>query len=114
MSKKIIVTNTHAEPTTTSLNVAEVFDKKHFHVLRDIENLKKEMNPNLDASFKEMFFETVYLDKYGRKKKCYEMTRDGFALLAMGFTGEKPRTFSRSFSFCHFQLFLGQLFSQKR
>lgn len=36
-----------------------------------------------------LFFESTYPDSYGRQQKYYECTRDGFALLAMGFTGKK-------------------------
>ena len=85
MSEKIIITSAHEQPTTTSLNVAKVFDKQHKNVLRGIENL---MGSNLSSS-QDWFFESVYIDKLNRKKKCYEMTKDGFVLLAMGFTGEK-------------------------
>jgi anti-repressor protein len=67
---------------TTSKMIAETFEKRHDHVLRDIENLKKDL-PN----FGEMFFETEAPDSYGRLQRVYQMTRDGFSLLAMGFTG---------------------------
>ncbi len=68
---------------TDSRNVADVFSKRHDHVIRDIENLKKDA-PN----FGEMFFEGTMPDSYGRDKKVYFMNRDGFTLLAMGFTGK--------------------------
>jgi len=87
--------HSHEQPTTTSLNVAKVFDKRHDHILRDIEKiltapnlgaskLIEKMGSNLRPS-KNWFFESIYLDKYNREKKCYEMTKDGFMLLAMGF-----------------------------
>ena len=71
---------------TDSRNVADVFNKRHDHVLRDIENLKISL-PN----FGEAFFETSLPDESGRGKmyKAYYMTRDGFTLLAMGFTGKE-------------------------
>lgn len=71
---------------TDSRNVADVFNKRHDHVLRDIENLKISL-PN----FGEAFFETSLPDESGRGKmyKAYYMTRDGFTLLAMGFTGRE-------------------------
>ena len=81
MSEKIIVSNGHEQPITTSLNVAEVFDKQHKNVLRDIENLT---GSNL-SPLKEWFFESTYIDKKGESRKSYEMTKDGFMLLAMGF-----------------------------
>lgn len=69
---------------TTSKNMAAVFSKRHDHILRDIEELKKDL-PN----FGEMFYEIEIPDVYGRLQKAYEINRDGFTLLAMGFTGAK-------------------------
>lgn len=73
---------------TTSVEVAETFDKRHDHILRDIDSLKKDV-PN----FGEMFEETQEPDSYGRSRRVFYMNRDGFALLAMGFTGEKALQF---------------------
>lgn len=69
---------------TDSRNIAEVFKKQHKHVLESIRNLEKDM-PN----FRQMFFEGVLPDSYGREQKVYFMNRDGFSLLAMGFTGSE-------------------------
>lgn len=68
--------------------VAENFEKQHFHVLRDIENLKKDV-----SNFGEMFHEATAPDSYGRKQKVYLVNRDGFTLLAVGFTGKKALKF---------------------
>ena len=69
---------------TDSRNIAEVFGKQHKHVLDSIRNLGKDV-PN----FRQMFFESTMPDKYGRQQKIFLMTRDGFTLLAMGFTGKE-------------------------
>lgn len=69
---------------TTSKIVAETFGKEHKNVLRDIDNIKKDV-----LNFELMFFETEEPDSYGRQQRIYEMTRDGFTLLAMGFTGSE-------------------------
>lgn len=68
---------------TDSRNVAEVFGKQHNHVLRDIKNLEKDV-----SNFGQMFFEGTMPDSYGREQRIYFMNRDGFTLLAMGFTGK--------------------------
>ncbi len=78
--------------TTTSRIVAEVFEKRHDHVIRDIEILQKDL-PN----FGEMYILTSYKDSYERKQKEYLITRDGFSLLAMGFTGDKALKFKLNF-----------------
>lgn len=68
---------------TDSKRVAAVFDKRHDHVLRDIDLLKD--CPN----FGEMFKDAMSTDVYGRPQRIYYMNRDGFSLLAMGFTGKE-------------------------
>lgn len=87
MSNLVIMKNRQA--VTSSLNIAESFDKQHAHVTRDIENLLREDVSN----FGEMFVEGTEPDSYGRPRKVYFMNRDGFSFLAMGFTGAKAREF---------------------
>lgn len=77
---------------TTSKLVAYAFEKQHKHVLRDIEKLKKDM-PN----FGPMFMESTAWDSYGREQKIYLINKDGFLLLAMGFTGSKALKFKAAF-----------------
>jgi Rha family phage regulatory protein len=86
MNKLVIMKEQQA--VTTSLQVAEVFGKEHKNVLRDISNL------NLDLlNFEQMFMESTEPDLYGRDRRIYYMNRDGFTLLAMGFTGKKALDF---------------------
>lgn len=74
---------------TTSLLVAEKFGKNHSHVLRDINNLilKIEENPILDAP--RFFEKSEYITEQNKKASMYYLNRDGFTLLAMGFTGKE-------------------------
>ena len=76
------------QAVTTSLQVAENFEKKHQHVLRDIDALKQDV-----SNFGQMFIESNQPDSYGRDRRIYYMNRDGFSLLAMGFTGKKALQF---------------------
>lgn len=82
---------------TTSLKVAEYFEKEHKHVIRDIETIIGQMasvrqSPKL--GFAQMFAKKTYqAEEGGRKYPMYEMNRDGFTLLAMGFTGKKALKF---------------------
>lgn len=76
------------QAVTTSLQVAETFNKRHDNILRDIENLKKDV-----LNFEEMYSENYEPDAYGRDRKVVYMNRDGFTLLAMGFTGKKALEF---------------------
>ncbi|AZP96127.1 phage regulatory protein [Latilactobacillus curvatus] len=76
------------QAVTSSLQVAEVFEKEHKNVLRDISTL------DLDRlNFEQMFLEGTEPDSYGRNRKVIYMNRDGFTLLAMGFTGKKALEF---------------------
>ena len=70
--------------TATSLQVAEHFGKRHRDVLRAIRNL------GCSAEFNERNFALVdYIDDKGERRPQYHVTRDGFAMLAMGFTGSQ-------------------------
>lgn len=71
------------EVFATSLQIAEVFEKRHDLVLRAIDNL-----PNDDFKNSNFKFDT-YFDKKGEQRRMFSLTRDGFSLLVMGFTGEK-------------------------
>lgn len=74
----------------TSLAVAEHFHKLHKNVLRDIERLLPDLPEEFRRpNFRPMFREVVVGNGAVRKEPVYELTRDGFTLLAMGFTGQK-------------------------
>ncbi len=77
-------------PLASSLDVAKVFEKEHFHVLRDIENLLKDIPEDFIAT---NFGLVEYTDAKGEKRPMYNLTRDAFTLLAMGFTGKKAMRF---------------------
>lgn len=79
----IILSTQNGEPVASSRQVAESFEKNHRDVLRAIDGLKEDVR-----NFAQMFFETDTPDSYGRPQRTYLMTRDGFTLLAMGFTGK--------------------------
>lgn len=77
--------------------VAEVFEKRHDNVLRDI---RKFLDPNsgLSEEFTALNFkESKYKDRTGRSNPCYCMTKDGFTILVMGFTGEKALQFKEAY-----------------
>lgn len=84
---EIVITNTNGELTTSSLGIAEKFRKQHKHVIDAIEELKKGV---AEISADPMFIESTYQHPQNKQwYKCYELTRDGFSLLVMGFTGKK-------------------------
>ena len=71
----------------SSLDVAAHFNKKHLHVLRDIKQLKNYFNESKIGFVEKNFHPVTYTDPKGEARPAYNLTRDGFTLLAMGFTG---------------------------
>ena len=70
--------------TATSLQVAEHFGKRHPDVLRAIRKLE------VSEEFSRCnFAPRDYFDERGKVQPMYDITRDGFAMLAMGFTGKE-------------------------
>lgn len=81
-----IVFTKDGEVFANSRDVAAFFGKDHNHVLRDIDNLIS-AEPELGRS---KFGQTPYIHpQNGQTYRSYDMDRDGFTLLAMGFTGGK-------------------------
>lgn len=76
------------QAVTTSLNVASQFKKQHKHVMESIRKLGVE-----NSTVKNMFAESTYIDSQNHTRPMYYMNRDGFALLAMGFTGKEALKF---------------------
>lgn len=80
-----------------SLYVAEVFGKQHKNVLRDIAKIT-ESKSGLSEEFSRLNFElTSYADEQGKRRPAYAMTRDGFTMLVMGYTGEKAMHFKEAY-----------------
>lgn len=77
---------------TDSLIVTKFFEKEHKNVMRSIRNLE------CSSEFRALNFELAdYIDKNGDKQPKYEMSRDGFMFLAMGFTGAKAAQWKEAF-----------------
>lgn len=76
----------------TSLDIAETFEKRHDNVLKDIRELK------CSDEFRLLNFEeSKYLNQQNHKQPIYYITRDGFTLLVMGYTGEKAMRFKETY-----------------
>ena len=76
-------------PTTTSLDVARHFGKRHGHVLRTIRDLAAQLPPERQPNFGLTSLEVIGPNGGTRSEPAYRITRDGFTLLAMGFTGTR-------------------------
>lgn len=80
-----------------SLMVAEYFGKRHADVIRAIERITDPKNGVSEEFAERNFALSKYKDSTGRKLPCYAMTRDGFTLLAMGFTGKRAMQFKEAY-----------------
>lgn len=82
----IILSMQNGEPVVSSRQIADSFEKRHDHVMRDIEDIMRGLPKNGDTP---MFYKTEYVhEQNGQSYPMYLMNRDGFTLLAMGFTGK--------------------------
>ena len=82
----IILSMQNGEPVVSSRQIAESFEKRHDHVMRDIEDIMRGLPKNGDTP---MFFKTEYThEQNGQSYPMYLMNHDGFTLLAMGFNGK--------------------------
>ena len=86
------VIRSNGEIRTTSLKVAEAFGKRHDNVIRSIKGL------DCSQEFNRLNFEGVnYQDAKGELRQSYEMTKDGFMFLVMGFTGQKAAAIKEAY-----------------
>lgn len=76
------------QAVTDSLKVAETFEKEHRNVLKRARKLTAQ-----NGAVEKMFFESTYINQQGHEQPLIYMNRDGFTLLAMGFTGNKALDF---------------------
>lgn len=117
----VIIKNRSA--VVNSRDVAKVFHKRHKNILRDIDRLKndwstftrlksepsKTLSPNLSPvdletlnhvsklKFDDCFYQSTYITKDGRTVRSFDMNRDGFTLLTMGFNGRDALAFKLAY-----------------
>ncbi|ECP7429667.1 Rha family transcriptional regulator [Campylobacter coli] len=94
-NQEVVFENKDEQVFCTSLDVAKVFGKEHKNILRDIKNILNDLREIGDVQCKsnfELSFKVRKIQGFkGRERKYpyYNLTRDGFSLLAMGFTGKE-------------------------
>ena len=101
----------HGKPMTTSRDIAKIFEKEHRNVTRGIDTLLEEGLKVKDMlKIEHIFTEidpSIFLlknfvrvnskDSYGRDLTEYHMTKDGFTLVVMGYTGAKAIAFKMAY-----------------
>lgn len=95
----IVLSTQNGEPVASSREIAKRFGKNHRDVLRAIEDILEGVRKIAQTPTEEglpkngdtpMFFKTEYTHPQNHQKyPMYLMNRDGFSLLAMGFTGKE-------------------------
>lgn len=69
-----------------------IFEKRHDNVVRDIRNL------DCSEEFRLLNFEeSSYTNLQGHRQACFNMTRDGFVFLVMGYRGKKAASFKEAY-----------------
>ncbi|BEK47059.1 Rha family transcriptional regulator [Campylobacter jejuni] len=102
-NQEVVFENKDEQVFCTSLDVAKVFGKRHDDVLKAIRNILNDLREIGDLqcirNFAETYRNTEIRGFRGRGKKYpyYQLTKDGFSLLAMGLTGKKALRFKIAF-----------------
>lgn len=104
MPKNALVKKEKEVQTISSLEVAEMLEKDHKYILREIEGSKDGKTVGiiptlLGANFapSDYFIESTYKDKSGKSNKCYLVTKMGCELLGNKQQGEKGIIFTAKY-----------------
>jgi len=91
------IINRNGKFLVDSREVAEMTDKRHDHLIRDIESYKAilDQTPNLGAD--QFFIESSYEAGTGKTYRCYLLTRKGCDMVANKMTGEKGVLFTAAY-----------------
>ncbi|HGW3767792.1 TPA: Rha family transcriptional regulator [Enterobacter cloacae] len=84
----------NGEVVTTSRKVATYFGKRHGDVLRKIEQVKADCS----SEFSQRNFASAnYIDEQGKIRPMYSLTKDGWIMVVMGFTGKAAAAIKESY-----------------
>ncbi len=102
------ITITNGRVVTTSIAIAEFFDKRHDDVLKKI----RLMDCSTEFNARN-FADVTYTDAKGEQRPMYQITKNGFVFLVMGFTGKKAAAFKEAY-IAEFDRMEKQLWEQKQ
>lgn len=86
MNELINIMEKDGQLVVSSRQVAENFEKRHDNVIQTITELINQMGTPENSG---LFIKSEYIASNGKRNPEYLMTRDGFSLLVMGFTGNR-------------------------
>lgn len=93
-NQESLVSIKHNTVITTSKQIAITFGKPHCRVMESVRNLTTSTPTEFGQS---NFRLSSYNNSQGKRQPMYELTRDGFTLLAMGFTGKRALEFKLAY-----------------
>lgn len=95
--KQLKIISHNGQLVTESRDVAEMINKRHDHLIRDIDNYVAilDQNPNLGSD--QFFILSSYKSGTGKEYKCYLLTRKGCDMVANKMTGEKGVLFTAAY-----------------
>nr|DAU87766.1 MAG TPA: regulatory protein [Caudoviricetes sp.] len=90
------------EQTLTSMEVAEMVEKTHANMLRDIKRYCKQMEQNnitgkIKIDVADFFRENTYKDEQGKERLCFDITKKGCEFIAHKLTGVKGTAFTAQY-----------------
>lgn len=92
MLVEVMRINKEEVTVVTSIDVAATFEKEHKRVLQDIRELQCS-----EEFGRHNFVLSSYVNNQNKSQPMYHITRDGFTLLVMGYTGEKAMKFKEAY-----------------
>lgn len=84
----------NGKPMTTSVAVADYFERPHNDVMKSIRGILTEVSEGFSLG---NFSQSTYRNSRGQTQPCYLMTKSGFAMTALGFTGKKAIQFREAY-----------------
>lgn len=81
-----------------SRDVADFFGKNHYDVLKDIDRVMEQLVGIGKSSDTPLFTPVITINEQNKVAyRSYDMTKDGFTLLVMGYTGAKAMRFKLAY-----------------
>ncbi|MFL8798919.1 MULTISPECIES: phage regulatory protein/antirepressor Ant [unclassified Clostridioides] len=77
-----------------SRDVAELIEKKHDNLLRDIRGYKRIIEDSSNLKSQDFFIESTYVNAQNKTQPCYLLTKKGCDMVANKMTGEKGIIFT--------------------
>ena len=90
---KLGLTERDGKAVVSSRDIARVFEKEHRRVLQDVRTIAE----NDPVWGLHNFVQSAYTNEQNKSQPEYLITRDGFTLLVMGYTGEKAMRFKKAY-----------------